>query len=677
MRFWRFWHSIKQGELKPLNTLKLIDISLLVVLLPLLLNFKLPMLLFAILVFALYIKAPLNSLSLTILTLIGLLAIFFSLYGSLSFIGLSRFSVFIELLSYLLFLAVSLQRLSGKLNFYLLISPILFLALSLFFYRDIAMLIYLPFVIFLFLWLLISAQIKQHPLESLRVSLFIFFLALPFVAILFLIVPRIGYSNADFGFKGEAIKRLGHDGIMRLDSGALDGLSSKIVMEIGFYKKGLPPPSMLYFRGSVLYQDMLNRWLPLPEWAKIQLHKSLITRHPLFKPSSKAQIVKYKVSLYPTFKRWIYMLELPYKIDANFKALINTDLEVKSFDSVDKNIIYDAYSILGDRFSFKENPIILGFALASSPSNNPKSAKVAKRIIERYPKNIGARVDAIINLFKSQKLTYTIHPPKFDLKHPADSFLFDKKKGYCVHFASAFVTLARLSKVPARIVTGYKGNIANSVNDNYLAIEERDAHAWCEVYINDTWFRIDPTAFASKIESTLYDNKRKKAEISLNGEALGEKSKINLYLHYIRFQIENWILRYDRYKQIELLNRLKNDKIFLATFISIAIALFALIVLIIYFIKNPPCSYEPKCLMRQLIKRLEKEGCIHQVGETLNRYLIRCSKSHPRGDKLKQIDELYHHLLFANEIDKERLLAKEIKKFLKESSKKRFRYTKD
>ena len=44
---------------------------------------------------------------------------------------------------------------------------------------------------------------------------------------------------------------------------------------------------------------------------------------------------------------------------------------------------------------------------------------------------------------------------------PVDEFLFDTRRGFCEHYASAFVVLLRAAGIPARVVTGYQGGEMN------------------------------------------------------------------------------------------------------------------------------------------------------------------------------------------------------------------------
>jgi len=75
-----------------------------------------------------------------------------------------------------------------------------------------------------------------------------------------------------------------------------------------------------------------------------------------------------------------------------------------------------------------------------------------------------------------------------------DDFLFNTRRGFCEHFASAFTVLARAAGIPARVVTGYQGGEFNPLG-GYLIVRQSDAHAWSEVWLDGKgWVRVDPTA---------------------------------------------------------------------------------------------------------------------------------------------------------------------------------------
>ena len=73
-----------------------------------------------------------------------------------------------------------------------------------------------------------------------------------------------------------------------------------------------------------------------------------------------------------------------------------------------------------------------------------------------------------------------------------DYFMLEKKEGFCTHFATAFVLLARAEGMSARYVQGYMANTKGKTSVN---VRNSDAHAWPEVYFEGPgWVSFEPTA---------------------------------------------------------------------------------------------------------------------------------------------------------------------------------------
>lgn len=78
-------------------------------------------------------------------------------------------------------------------------------------------------------------------------------------------------------------------------------------------------------------------------------------------------------------------------------------------------------------------------------------------------------------------------------REAVDFFIFDLKEGHCEYFASAMVTLARLSGLPARVATGFSPGNYNIMTKEF-EIYEYHAHAWAQVFIeNMGWLTFDAT----------------------------------------------------------------------------------------------------------------------------------------------------------------------------------------
>ncbi len=637
----------------PSDPLHLLDTAYLVTVLPLLLIVKAPMLAFLVLVIALLLirKKP-TVLTLAGVALAGAAAIFFSLYGAFNFTGLSRLKLFVELMAYLLLLAVSLQRLTRKINFYLLISPALLLALSLFFFDSAVMLGYVVFEIFILLWLILTVRMRTTAAQSLKTAGMLFALSLPWVVVLFIFFPRISFEHASYGFRTDELRRMGHDGLMHLDSGALLVPSERIVMEVGFHYSNIPPDSKLYFRGSVLYIDKKDHWEPLSASVKRR-----------FEPRQNAQkgmlederdVIAYKVSLYPTYKKWLYLLDLP--IEAPTGAKIDADFQTTLPEAITEPQYYDAGSALTYRYGKATEKTVLRYALEANASADPMTYEAARILRETYPEP-ARRLQALWHFFADDNLTYSLRPGPLDLNRTADDFLFSKRKGYCVHFAAAFATMARMAGLPARIVTGYKADRKNSVK-NYLAVKERDAHAWTEIYIDNRWQRVDPTATAKRIDSDSAALLRPRARET-------RLLHLNLYLLYVKYQVETWILQYSHFRQMQLFENIKKHPAFAVKFAATLLGVLLASLLVFYYLHRPACRDKTMCLLRPVLKKLQKEGYVRQEGETLHRLFSRYLCDHPDTADLQEIDRLYHLVRYGGDAKMLPELRRQIRAYLR------------
>ncbi len=101
----------------------------------------------------------------------------------------------------------------------------------------------------------------------------------------------------------------------------------------------------------------------------------------------------------------------------------------------------------------------------------------------------------MLEWFNREDFVYTMAAPLLN-ENTADEFLFDTRRGFCEHYASAFVVLLRAAGIPARVVTGYQGGAMNP-RGGYMIVRQSDAHAWAEALVNGQWQRLDPTAAVS------------------------------------------------------------------------------------------------------------------------------------------------------------------------------------
>ncbi|MBP5553661.1 MAG: transglutaminase domain-containing protein [Lachnospiraceae bacterium] len=72
-----------------------------------------------------------------------------------------------------------------------------------------------------------------------------------------------------------------------------------------------------------------------------------------------------------------------------------------------------------------------------------------------------------------------------------DYFVLETRRGYCTHFATAFVLLARAEGIPARYVQGY---YVPTAGKPFVTVYTSMAHAWPEIYVDGAgWIAFEPT----------------------------------------------------------------------------------------------------------------------------------------------------------------------------------------
>ena len=164
-------------------------------------------------------------------------------------------------------------------------------------------------------------------------------------------------------------------------------------------------------------------------------------------------------------------------------------------------------------------------------------------------------------MFREQPFVYTMQPPRL-ADNAVDEFLFDTRKGFCEHYASAFTVVMRAAGVPARVVTGYQGGEFNPFG-GYLIVRQSDAHAWSEVWIEGRgWSRVDPTAAVApeRIQGGLIDAVA--ADEPVPGR-LRDASPIWLQVELGWDAVNDFwnqrVVRFDAQSQFDLLERLGVD----------------------------------------------------------------------------------------------------------------------
>ncbi|MCH1930124.1 DUF3488 and transglutaminase-like domain-containing protein [Shewanella sp. A25] len=298
---------------------------------------------------------------------------------------------------------------------------------------------------------------------------------------------------------------------------------------------------------------------------------------------TEPKVYRYEVIAEPSHQPWLYGLDVAYSQDPNVVNL--PDYRLYALRNVDQRMSYRATSWPTATMDLKLTEIQRQQNLKLPPNSNPRTLALGLEFSRQYPEP-QQRLAAMMRYFNHEPYFYTLTPPPLGPQQ-IDDFLFENKAGFCVHYASAFIFMARASGLPARMVTGYQGGELNS-QANYLSIYQYMAHAWAEVWIeNRGWVRYDPTAMIAPNRI----NEGFDAEFSPEQSYLQDRpfSTLRLksipWLNELRYRFASldyywsqWVLGFDHQRQNTLLSGILGEvtKTKVAVFMSICISLIGL-----------------------------------------------------------------------------------------------------
>jgi transglutaminase-like putative cysteine protease len=260
-------------------------------------------------------------------------------------------------------------------------------------------------------------------------------------------------------------------------------LSDAVAFRVEF-ASGVPPTRNMYWRGPVLW-DFDGRTWTMP-------NVFLQGQPRIDSPSAP---VDYAVTVEPHNQRWLFALDLPAY--APSRASTTSDFQLRSLLPVTHRLRYEVRSYLEYRTGGAESAAVLQRALKLPENMNPRTVQHARELRRRHQSDAAIMSDVLLML-RNEKFYYTLEPPPLGM-HSVDEFLFETRRGFCEHYASAFAVLMRAAGIPARIVTGYQGGEVNPFG-KYLIVRQADAHAWTEVWLpEEGWVRVDPTAAVSPL----------------------------------------------------------------------------------------------------------------------------------------------------------------------------------
>lgn len=312
-----------------------------------------------------------------------------------------------------------------------------------------------------------------------------------------------------------------------------------------------PAPSQRYWRGLVLHRFNGRSW-------------SGIDPGPAPDAGDRLEVygepVRYQVTMEPTQQQWLFALDIPYGVSLE-KSFMGRQHQVASVQPIDQRVVYSAVSYLQYRIDALLPERIKARYLHLPQGRNPRTAALARRMYLAAGSD-RRFIEDVLQKFHDEPYHYTLEPPPLGAD-PVDEFLFETRRGFCEHYASAFAVMMRAAGLPARVVLGYQGGEINPMGQ-YMIVRQSDAHAWTEVWLEGRgWSRVDPTAAVApgRIEAGM--SGAALAGIGANwGLHAPSRLMHRLVLTWDAFNVRwnDWVLGYGPEKQSSFLQALGMDR---------------------------------------------------------------------------------------------------------------------
>ena len=385
-------------------------------------------------------------------------------------------------------------------------------------------------------------------------------LGVPVMVLLFVLFPRIGPL---WGLPQDAAGRTGLSGSLRLGGVASIAEDDSIALRVRF--EGTPPPQeLLYFRGPVLSSFNGREWTRLA---------------PSFPPEQRPRLelevagppLRYEMTVEPNQLPLLPLLEMTPDLPGaapripGWMVVQRVDGQWQTDRPLLERQRVTAAAYLQHRHGPREDMLGLRDLVDLPPNANPRTLEWAARLratpaLQRPDgsPDVPGLTQAVLQHIRSAGFTYTLEPGPY-ADNAIDEFWFDRKLGFCEHFASAFVVIMRAMDVPARIVTGYQG-ADPALQDGYLIVRNSNAHAWAEVWMPQRgWVRVDPTAAVAP--GRVQRSQRLAPAPGLVAGAMNTldpalAQRLRAAWETVNNRWNQWVLNYSRGQQFDLLRKL-------------------------------------------------------------------------------------------------------------------------
>ena len=377
-------------------------------------------------------------------------------------------------------------------------------------------------------------------------------LGAPIMALMFVLFPRVGPL---WGVPQDGPAKTGLSNTMRMGTMAELAQDDTIVMRLRFDGPA-PAAQSMYFRGPVLSRFDGDEW----HMAPAATYVGALALHDVH---TGGAALSYEVTLEPQRTTTLPLIDATPAGPAvdGYRVSGLPDLEWRTERPVFDRLRFRALSYPKFNYGASAGPHALREDLELPAGRNPRALEWAAglRASAAYAQatpTVWARM--LLEHIRTAGFSYTLAPGEYGA-NGVDEFWFDRRAGFCEHFAASFVVMMRALGVPARVVTGYQGTDPAPV-DGYYVVRQSSAHAWAEYWEADRgWVRADPTGAVSpdRIDRT----RRLSPPPGLVAGALDSVNPALLERWRDNWEALNnrwnqWVLNYSRSAQLDLLKHM-------------------------------------------------------------------------------------------------------------------------
>ena len=505
-------------------------------------------------------------------------------------------------------LGLKLLETKSERDYYLVIYLSFIVAASLFLFQQsllmAAYILAVCCVLFATLVAINSIEIKTS--IALKTASIIVFQAIPLAIVIFILFPRIE-SPRWMIFKEKEKAKMGLSESMEPGSISDLSVSEELVFRVKFKDK-IPPARERYWRGPVMSYTDGKRWRIL--------NSQRYLSH-LSPTNYQGSAYQYTLLMEAQEKNWVFALELPAQYDDHLDK--NGNYQLTTTDNPNKRSEYHITSYPNyntgalSSLEYQDN--------IQLPQNTSEKIKNLVQQLHGFENKPEIFIQQLLNYFKTEQFRYTLRPPEM-INNPIENFLFEKRAGFCSHYATAFVYLMRVAGIPARVVTGYQGGNYNAMGD-FLEIKQADAHAWAEVWLeNKGWVRVDPTAAVApeRIEQSInIELLQLGAEVRFDTEKNKQQGLLAQAMQLwnsVDYQWQRWVVNYDTDNQADFLSSfgIHNIKTMLTWLMLITGTIIIILMLLLLRSKRKKTDIV-LVIYQRFCRKLQPLGLTRETGE--------------------------------------------------------------